>query len=100
MKRISYLLFFPILVISIIGVVGCGNDDVEQAPFNMDTEDTFYPNNDISNEVREFFESKLIAIMIILFCLESQQIEKLFFSKSFVTKMEFCIFVPNLQLSL
>lgn len=27
MKKISYLLFLPILIISIIGVVGCSNDD-------------------------------------------------------------------------
>ena len=27
MKRISYLLFLPILIFSIIGVVGCSNDD-------------------------------------------------------------------------
>ncbi len=58
MKKISYLLILPILVFSIIGVVGCSNDD-EQYPFNMDTEKTFYPNNDINNEVRGFFESKL-----------------------------------------
>ena len=47
MKRISYLLILPILIFSIIGVVGCGNDDDVSCitgtiySFNHDESDKF-----------------------------------------------------------